>query len=108
MDGRTNGRAISFQLLNSEWYNTSRYYLRGHASYESPLLVCSFLPLVGKYIERETIYFSLLSIQHTRPYAEIGYGVTTRFVSIGAFASFLNAKPKEFGLKFTFELFRKW
>ena len=98
----------NFQLLNSEWYNTSRYYLRGHASYESPLLVCSFLPLVGKYIERETIYFSLLSIQHTRPYAEIGYGVTTRFVSIGAFASFLNAKPKEFGLKFTFELFRKW
>ncbi len=98
----------NFQLLNSEWYNTSRYYLRGHASYESPLLVCSFLPLVGKYIERETIYFSLLSIQHTRPYAEIGYGVTTRFVSIGAFGSFLNAKPKEFGLKFTFELFRKW
>ena len=98
----------NFQLLNSEWYNTSRYYLRGHASYESPLLVCSFLPLVGKYIERETIYFSLLSIQHTRPYAEIGYGVTTRFISIGAFASFLNVKPKEFGLKFTFELFRKW
>ena len=98
----------NFQLLNSEWYNTSRYYLRGNASYESPLLVCSFLPLVGKYIERETIYFSLLSIQHTRPYAEIGYGVTTRFISIGAFASFLNVKPKEFGLKFTFELFRKW
>ncbi len=98
----------NFQLLNSEWYNTSRYYLRGHASYESPLLVCSFLPLIGKYIERETIYFSLLSIQHTRPYAEVGYGVTTRFISIGAFGSFLNGKPKEFGLKFTFELFRKW
>ena len=98
----------NFQLLNSEWYNTSRYYLRAHVSYESPLLVCSFLPWIGKYIETERIYLSMLSIQHTRPYAEIGYGVTTRFISIGAFASMLNASLKDVGLKFTFELFRKW
>ncbi len=98
----------NFQLVNSEWYNTSKYYFRAHTSYESPLLVFSFLPLIGKYIERENIYLSYLSIQHTRPYIEVGYAVTTRFVSIGAFSSFLNAKQKDFGLKFTFELFRKW
>ena len=98
----------NFQLVNSEWYNTSKYYFRFNTSYESPLLVFSFLPIIGKFIERETIYLSFLSIQHTRPYAEIGYGITNRFVSIGAFASFLNASFKDFGLKFTFELFRKW
>ena len=98
----------NFQLVNSEWYNTSKYYFRFNTSYESPLLVFSFLPIIGKFIERETIYLSFLSIQHTRPYAEIGYGITNRFVSIGAFASFLNTSFKDFGLKFTFELFRKW
>ena len=98
----------NFQLLNSRWYNTSRYYLRFNSSYESPLLVCSFLPFVGKAIEKERIYLSLLSIQHTRPYAELGYSVSTRFVSIGAFTCFLNMKIQDFGLKFTFELFRKW
>lgn len=97
-----------FQLLNSDWYNMSKYYLRLNTSYESPLLVFSFLPFVGKYIEHETIYLSLLSIQHTRPYAEIGYGITTRFISIGAFASMLGKKFEKFGVKFTIELFRNW
>ena len=42
------------------------------------------------------------------PYTEIGYGFTTRFVSIGLFASFLKTQYQEIGCKFTFELFRKW
>lgn len=98
----------NFQLLNSTWYNTSRYYYRVNTSYESPLLVCSFLPFIGKFIENERIYFSFLSIKHTRPYFEVGYGVKTQFLSIGAFASFLNTKYNRFGIKLTFELFRKW
>ncbi len=98
----------NFQLLNSQWYNMSNYYLRINSSYESPLLLCSFLPFVGKHIEKERIYLSLLSIQHTRPYSEIGYSISTRFVSIGIFASFLNLEYKNLGTKFTFELFRKW
>lgn len=97
-----------FQLIDSRWYNTSKYYVRGHASYESPLLVCSFLPIIGRYIETERFYLSMLSIQHTRAYSEIGYGASTRLVSIGAFASFLNTKIQDIGFKFTFELFRKW
>lgn len=97
-----------FQLLNSQWYNASRYYLRTNASYESPLLLLTWLPFIGKYIETERLYASALQIEHTRPYIEIGYGLTNRYFSIGLFGSFLNGKFNEFGSKFTFELFRKW
>ena len=97
-----------FQLLSRNWYNASDYYLRGHVSYESPLLMLSWMPWIGRYIETERIYLSTLSIEHTRPYTEIGYGFTTRFVSIGLFASFLKTQYQEIGCKFTFELFRKW
>lgn len=97
-----------FQLLNSQWYNASRYYLRANASYESPLIMLTWLPLVGKYIEMERFYLSTLQIEHTRPYFELGYGLTTRYFSVGLFGSFLNGNFHEFGSKFTFELFRKW
>lgn len=97
-----------FQLLNSAWYNASRYYARGHFSYESPFLAASWFPLMGRVVERERLYFSALSIQFTRPYYELGYGFTTRLVSIGLFASFLSHEFQQFGGKFTFELFRRW
>ena len=97
-----------FQLLNSSWYNASRYYARANVSYESPLVMGTWLPILGRIIEKERFYLSALSIDHTRPYSEIGYGFSTRFVSIGLFASFLNADFERFGCKFTFELFRRW
>ena len=97
-----------FQLLDSRWYNASDYYLRGHVSYESPLLFVSWMPLIGRFIETERIYISSLSIQHTRPYYEIGYGLTNRFFSVGLFASLLNERVEDIGCKFTFELFRRW
>ena len=97
-----------FQLLNSSWYNESSYYARANLSYETPLLFTSWLPLIGHYIEKERFYLSALSIDHTRPYWELGYGVSTRLVSIGLFASFLNTEYQGFGSKFTFELFRRW
>lgn len=100
--------AGDFQLLNSDWYNASRYYVRGNASYESPMMILSRLPLLGNFVETEKFYASFLEIEHTRPYTELGYGFTTRFVSVGMFASFLNGDFNEFGTKFTFELFRKW
>jgi hypothetical protein len=95
-------------LLNSQWYNQSNYYARLHASYESPLLFLSFVPIIGKQIEVERFYLNLLSIQHTRMYSELGYGFSTRFFSLGAFGNFLNTKFQKFEIKFTFELFRKW
>ena len=97
-----------FQLLDSRWYNESDYYLRSHVSYDSPLLMLSWIPWVGRIVETERVYISALSIEHTRPYFELGYGFQTRFISTGFFASFLNSKFQNFGCKFTIELFRRW
>lgn len=98
----------NFQLLNSRWYNNSRYYARVNLSYESPLMLLSGLPYFGHFMERERFYLSALNIEHTRPYYELGYGFTTRFFTIGVFTNFLNAEFRNFECKFTFELFQRW
>ena len=100
--------AGQFQLLRNLWYNQSDYYVRSHMSFDSPMLALSYLPLVGRYLEVERVYVSALSIQHTRPYIELGYGFTTRFFSTAVFTNFLGGKIQEFGCMFTVELFRKW
>ena len=100
--------AGQFQLLNSMWYNQSNYYVRGHMSYDSPMLLLSYLPLVGRYLEVERIYVSALSIAHTRPYMELGYGFTNRYFSAALFTNLLGGKIQEFGCQFTVELFRRW
>ena len=97
-----------FQLLDSKWYNESDYYLRGHLSFESPLLALGWTPLVGHFVETERVYASVLSIQHTHFYSELGYGFTNRYFSTGIFANFLNHKFQSFECKFTIELFRRW
>lgn len=97
-----------FQLLNAKWYNASNYYVRGHITYESPLLALSHLPWIGRYFERERLYFSALSIEHTRPYFELGYGFTNRFFSAGLFTNFLGGKMHKVEAKITVELFRRW
>jgi hypothetical protein len=56
----------------------------------------------------ERVYISALNIEHTRPYFELGYGFTTRYLSTGFFTSFLGSKYEGFGFKFTVELFRRW
>lgn len=98
----------NFQLLASEMYNASDYYLRSNISYESPLLAVSMIPLVGRYVERERAYLNSLSIAHSRIYSELGYGFTCRYFSMALFASFLNIEYQRMGCKFTFELFRRW
>ena len=97
-----------FQMLESQLYNDSRYYLRGNISYESPFLITSWLPLIGRFIEKERFYISNLGIDNTRTYSEFGYGVTTRLLSIGIFTSLLNSEFKGVEAKFTFELFNRW
>lgn len=97
-----------FQLLDSRLYNESNYYIRGNVSYESPLLLGSLVPIVGRYVERERAYISSLSIAHTRLYSELGYGFTCRIFSMGLFCSFLNTKYQSTTAKFTFELFHRW
>ena len=97
-----------FQLLNSRWYNESNYYIRGNASYDSPMMLISHLPIFGRYIETERIYLSALSIEHTRPYFELGYGFSNRYLSAAAFTSFLNTKIERVGFKITLQLFSRW
>lgn len=97
-----------FQLLNSKWYNASNYYIRANASFESPLLLATWLPLVGRFIESERLYAGVVFMEHTRPYYELGYGLTNRYFSGGLFVSLLNGKMQEFGGKITIELFRRW
>ena len=98
----------NFHLLSSSVYNESKYYVRGNVSYESPLMGLSFIPVLGHYVERERIYLSSLLIHNSRLYSEIGYGFSSRYLSMGVFTSFKNWKYQEIGCKFTFELFRRW
>ena len=96
-----------FELLRSENYDSSPYYIRSNVTYESPLLILSWLPLVGHYMEMERIYVSWLDAHHIHPYFEVGYGFTTRLLSAGLFVS--NGKGNHsIGCKFGFELFRHW
>ena len=97
-----------FELLNSKWYNESEYYVRANVTYESPLLIASRLPWVGRFIETERIYASALSVKRLHPYFELGYGFTTRLFSVGLFAANKNGKFSGFGCKFGLELFRHW
>ena len=100
--------AGEFQLLKAERYNASSYYVRGHASYDSPLLMVSWWPLIGRLVEMERIYVSVLSTEHSLPYYEMGYGFTNQFFSTGVFISMTGGKLQQFGCKFTLELFKRW
>ncbi len=97
-----------FQLLDSRMYNISKYYFSTNISYDTPLMLTSFIPFIGHYVERERLYWSGLLIEYNRPYHEVGYGFSTRFFALGLFGSFHELGFKEFGMKFTVELFKRW
>lgn len=97
-----------FQLLNRNWYNVSEYYVRTNATYESPLMLFSRIPYIGKLIEMERIYVNMLFVEHLHPYVEYGYGFTNRFFSMGVFMATSNKKFEGVGCRFGFELFRDW
>ena len=107
-EGWSDNWSGNFQLLRSSIYNESDFYFRNNVSYETPMFFATWLPYVGKYIEKERLYFSNVLVQHTRPYFEIGYGLTNRYVSLGFFASFLNTSFQRAGITFDFELFKRW
>ena len=97
-----------FELLHSNWYNSSKYYVRMNATYESPLLLISRIPFVGTVIEKERLYLSALNLSHLSNYFELGYGFTNRVFSMGVFASFAKGAYDAIGVKFGFELFENW
>ena len=97
-----------FELLSRKWYNTSSYYLRANATYESPLMAISWLPFFGHFIEKERLYLGFLKTEHLKHYEEIGYGFTNRVFSFGFFTAFSEGKYDSMGLRFGFELFSDW
>ena len=97
-----------FQLLNRDTYNSSDYYLRANLTYESPLMLLSKAPLLGKYVEMERVYVSALVVDGIYPYTEMGYGFTNRLFSIGLFVATREVKYDGFGCRLGLELFRNW
>lgn len=96
-----------FELLRSDTYNTSEYYIRSNLTYASPLLLLSWIPKLGHFMEMERIYLSVLDVKDIHPYVELGYGFTTRLFSCGLFVS-SGQGNRMMGFKFGFELFRNW
>lgn len=97
-----------FELLNSNWYNASEYYIRGNMTYETPMLFAAWIPGIGHYIERERLYGSFLFVNKLHPYTEWGYSIKTRLLSLGVFAALRNLKYDGIGCKIELELFRQW
>ncbi len=97
-----------FELLNSEWYNASDYYVRSNLTYEAPMLFLAWAPLVGRFVEKERLYVNGLIVRGLHPYSEWGYSVSTRLISLGLFVAFKNSHYYGVGSRFTFELFRHW
>ena len=97
-----------FELLHRNWYNSSKYYLRMNATYESPMLFLSWIPLVGNLMEKERFYLSGLNLENISHYVELGYGFTNQFFSMGIFTSFSRGRYQSIGCKVEFELFNGW
>lgn len=97
-----------FQLLNRNWYNASEYYVRTNVTYESPLMLLSRIPYVGRLMEMERIYINTLYVEHLHPYIECGYGFTNRFFTMGVFVATSNRSFEGIGCRLGFELFRNW
>ena len=97
-----------FELLDANWYNASDYYIRCNTCYESPLLLLSFIPTVGRFVEMERFYVSALAVRSYYPYVELGYAFTNHLFSMGFFTAFSQKKYEGFGIKFNIELFEDW
>lgn len=94
-----------FQLLDSRWYNESRYYVRCSAAYESPMLLFSRLPLLSRVVQKERLYVNLLSVHALRFYSEWGYGVSTPLLDLAGFVSLAGRGQTGVGCKVVFRLF---
>ncbi|MGX8682903.1 MAG: DUF5686 family protein [Bacteroidales bacterium] len=96
-----------FHLLHSDVYNSSRQYLRLHATYQAPFLLIPHMAKYLRYVMNERIYFNTVFLPHQKPYYEMGYGIGTHLFDFGFFMSFAKQKKREFGFKVTFEIFNK-
>ena len=106
--GWEDGWTGNFMQLDSRVYNESNFYIRANASYESPMLVATAIPYLGKFIEKERFYLGSVVVENSRPYIELGYSFTNRYISLGTFAGFNGFDFQSIGFNFEFELFRRW
>ena len=95
----------TFQLLDRRWYNSSNFYWRGNAAYESPFIFLRPLNHWLGMVQQERLYGGILFMPHLNPYLEVGYGIGTHIFDVGAFVNAVNGKLDAIGFKFTFELF---
>jgi hypothetical protein len=95
----------TFQLLDRRWYNSSRNYVRGNLTYESPFILLRPLNRWLGMIQHERLYAGILFMPRLNPYIELGYGLGTHVFDVGAFVSSINGEFDTVGFKFTFELF---
>ncbi len=95
-----------FQLLRRETFNSSDYYIRANLTYVSPLLLLSWIPLAGHYVEMEA---SMSQHLDAKGYIPIRGGLRFhhRIMSVGTFFSNGRGKP-HFRREVCFELFRHW
>ncbi len=102
----------AFQILEREYYKTSRY-VRGHFTYEAPFLLFKHAQKYASFFESERFYTSILVSDELSPYVELGYGVGTPVFDLGLFLGVSNnvANRADWfhggGFKITFELFNR-
>lgn len=94
-----------FQLIDRRWYNASDFYIRNNVTYESPLMLASWLPVVGRHVRMERVYVNNLVVEDFHPYTELGYGFATKAFSFAAYTSFMNGKYNSIGCRFSLELY---
>lgn len=94
-----------FQLIDRRWYNASDFYIRNNVTYESPLMLASWLPVVGRHVRMERVYVNNLVVEDFHPYTELGYGFATKAFSFAAYTSFMNGKYNSIGCRFSLEFY---
>ena len=94
-----------FQLIDRRWYNASDFYIRNNVTYESPLMLVSWFPVVGRHVRMERVYVNNLVVEDFHPYTELGYGFATKAFSFAAYTSFMNGKYNSIGCRFSLELY---
>ncbi len=94
-----------FQLLDSEWYNAAKKYLRTNLTYETTYHSLQKLFPRIKFLQNEYIYYNMLFLSRLNPYIEVGYGIATPYLDMGLFVSSQNGKMHRIGYKISFSLF---
>jgi hypothetical protein len=72
------------------------------------MILATWIPYLGKFVEKERFYISSVLLERSHPYYELGYAFTNRYMSVGIFAGFNNVKYDGVSVEFEFELFRRW